>query len=335
MLRSIEEVKQLISNGAQLLLAGDEEILKQLPKGKWIAGTIPYFMSENGGTATRNKIFVNKIPKFVEKVKIVSYNEETISHVYSDAPENGYSIIIIPSSSNIHLSFAINAPKYTDFATRPLIGWISGIHLDDLGKITAKVINGETGNIHENQAVVMHISLPENKFADIGIVNIFSQGKGDIIQVLEDGFVHSDALINGEKRNLAEYISEKKLDTRFPLVADYFGAMINVSFQKVDESEKKVHFYAPLFKGQKYIQAEAIKDYVKAFTKQMPTEVRQIIFSCNCILNYLYSELEGKKTGDIIGPITFGEVAYQLLNQTLAYLTIQEVRYDEEEDDED
>ncbi|MFW9921916.1 MAG: DUF6976 family protein [Candidatus Thorarchaeota archaeon] len=335
MLRSVNEVKQLITQGAQLLLAGDEEILKQLPKGKWIAGTIPYFMSENGGTATRDKIFVNKIPKFIEKVTIISYTEETISNVYSDAPENGYSLIIIPASSSIHLSFAINAPKYPDFATRPLIGWISGMHLDDLGKITAKVINGNTGSVHENQAVVMHIYLPESKFADIGIVNIFSQGKGDIIQALEDGFIHSDALINGEKRNLAEYISEKKLDIRFPLVADYLGAMINVSFQKVDETEKKVHFYAPLFKGQKYIQAEEVKDYVKAFTKQMPTEARQIIFSCNCILNYLYSELEGKKTGGIIGPITFGEVAYQLLNQTLAYLTIQEVKFEEEEYDEE
>lgn len=29
--------------------------------------------------------------------------------------------------------------------------------------------------------------------------------------------------------------------------------------------------------------------------------------------------------GDITGPITFGEVAYQLLNQTMVYLTITEL----------
>ena len=45
-------------------------------------------------------------------------------------------------------------------------------------------------------------------------------------------------------------------------------------------------------------------------------------FSCNCVLNYLYAGLEGKKTGEFNGPATFGEIAYQLLNQTLVYLTI-------------
>ena len=47
-------------------------------------------------------------------------------------------------------------------------------------------------------------------------------------------------------------------------------------------------------------------------------------FSCNCILNYLYGELEGKKIDNISGPITFGEIGYQLLNQTLTFLYIED-----------
>ncbi len=335
MLLTFEEVVKLISQNKPLALAGDEETLKQLPNGNWIAGTIPYFMSEEGGITTRDRIFVNQLPDYIKEVKIVNYNLDTISNVFSDAPANGFSLIIIPASSDIHLSFALNAPMFPDFATRPLIGWISGVHLDDLGSISAKVVNGEIGEVSEEQVVVMHITLSENKFADIGIVNIFSQGKGDTIEFLEDSFIQTDALINGEKRNLAEYIAENKIDIKLPLVADYLGAMINVSFQKVDEEEKKVHFYAPLFKGQKYRQAEDLGDYVSAFTKQMPKEAKDIVFSCNCILNYLYSELEGKKTGDIIGPITFGEIAYQLLNQTLAYLTVQNIIEDDDDDEED
>ena len=46
------------------------------------------------------------------------------------------------------------------------------------------------------------------------------------------------------------------------------------------------------------------------------------IFSCNCILNYLYGNLEGKTTPPYAGPVSFGEVAYQLLNQTLVYCEI-------------
>ena len=44
------------------------------------------------------------------------------------------------------------------------------------------------------------------------------------------------------------------------------------------------------------------------------------LFSCNCILNYLYGGLEGKHTGSVYGPITFGEIAHLLLNQTLVQL---------------
>jgi len=44
------------------------------------------------------------------------------------------------------------------------------------------------------------------------------------------------------------------------------------------------------------------------------------VFTCNCILNYIYGELEGRQLPGPRGPMTFGEVAYQVLNQTMAYL---------------
>jgi len=46
------------------------------------------------------------------------------------------------------------------------------------------------------------------------------------------------------------------------------------------------------------------------------------VFSCNCILNYLYADLAGDKALSITGPATFGEIAYVLLNQTLVYLEL-------------
>jgi hypothetical protein len=51
-----------------------------------------------------------------------------------------------------------------------------------------------------------------------------------------------------------------------------------------------------------------------------------IALSCNCVLNYVHSSLEGRSPGGIVGPITFGEIAYQLLNQTMVYLTITRAR---------
>jgi hypothetical protein len=35
-------------------------------------------------------------------------------------------------------------------------------------------------------------------------------------------------------------------------------------------------------------------------------------------------DLEGQRTANITGPFTFGEIAYQLLNQTLVYLSVED-----------
>ena len=43
---SVDEAAGMIRNCEVLLLAGDERLLGQLPRGVWIGGTIPYFMSE-------------------------------------------------------------------------------------------------------------------------------------------------------------------------------------------------------------------------------------------------------------------------------------------------
>ncbi|MCK5268852.1 MAG: hypothetical protein KAR07_11800 [Spirochaetes bacterium] len=124
------------------------------------------------------------------------------------------------------------------------------------------------------------------------------------------------------KENFSEYLLRNKIDTKFPLVSNYNGTMVNVSFQSVDEKEKLVNLYAPVFQGVKYKLAKPVADYVKEFEDKTISANVNPIFSCNCILNYLYSELEGKKTGNYQGPITFGEIAYQLLNQTMTYLEI-------------
>jgi hypothetical protein len=178
----------------------------------------------------------------------------------------------------------------------------------------------------EDGAVVMHAALPPTQVAEINYINIFEQGDGDTITFSEDGFNIREAYINGVKTNFAEYVTRKNLDTRLPLVADYYGSMVNVSFQSVDKAKQEVQLYAPVFAGIPYKHAKPLEDYVKQFTSKIPMHLNQNpAFSCNCILNYLYSELEGKRTGEITGPTTFGEIVYQLLNQTMAYLTITDL----------
>lgn len=326
-MHTLEEVSVKIQNKESLFLAGDETLLARLPRGKWIAGTIPYFMAEAGGEFSQNKIYVTELPEYISEIKVKAYTKDTLSSIFTDLPDNGFGLIMIPATSPTHLEFTLKGPGYHGFGTSPLIGWISGVNLDDLGKVSPKIVNGETGDILEDGALVLQAVLPSNKVADINIVNIFEQGSGDELTFIQDGFSASKVLVNGFETDFADYIFKNNLDTCLPLVADYYGAMVNISFQSVDKEKNEVLFYAPVFAGMKYKHASAVKNYIASFTSQMPKEgTDKLMFSCNCILNYLYSKLEGKQTGGITGPITFGEIAYQLLNQTMVYLTIDDVQ---------
>ncbi|WP_319780112.1 DUF6976 family protein [Maridesulfovibrio sp.] len=324
---SIKETMDMIADGKTLLIAGDETLLAKLPKGKWIGGTIPYFISTSkGGLVTQEQVFVTDISDVAASVTLKKYDQDDLGNVYVDAGDGGFSFIIIPASSPAHVSFALNAPNYKDFGSQPLVGWISGVLLDDLGKVKPKVFSGATGNSYEDEALVMHVDLIPGKTVDVGIVNIFEQAEGDTLTFNQDAFATEYVMVNGVKKNFAEYIAEQGLDTKLPLVADYYGALINTSFQAVS-AEDGVSFYAPVFSGVRYKHAKSLSDYAAAFSKQlMDNNVagKKIAFSCNCILNYLYSELEGKKTDPFVGPITFGEIAYQLLNQTLVYVDIHD-----------
>ena len=82
-------------------------------------------------------------------------------------------------------------------------------------------------------------------------------------------------------------------------------------------------FYAPVFKNIEYRFAVRVNDYAGEFKKRIDEAgAHNPVISCNCILNYLYGDLNGKKIPPYTGPVTFGEIAYQLLNQTLVYCEI-------------
>lgn len=320
---SIEETNSLIASDKLLILAGNETALKKLIKGSWIGGTIPYFIDENGGCFNKDKIFVTDLSEVMINYKIREYSCANLSNFTSDRYKNGFTWLLVPAFSEIHKQFSIEVYNSTDIYDIPVMGWITGVDLSELGKISPKVINGETGNFLEDKAISLHVQLPESKYASLEIINLFEQGNGDSLYFNNVGFSCTTCSVNGKTTNLAEYIIKNNIDTRLPLVADYSGAMINISIQNLDKDKKTVTFYAPVRENVEYKFAHPINDYIKEFNALIPSNTNNIIGSCNCILNYLYSELEGKKTGKLTGPITFGEIAYVLVNQTMVYLSIE------------
>lgn len=321
---NIKEASDLIKAGNGLMIAGDEKLLRQLPKGNWIGGSIPYFMSEKGGVVTADKLQVIALPAFAKEAKIKFYGESELSSIPKDYHVNGVSFILIPAMTSVHQKYAEESMNYDGIFDRPLVGWITGVHIKDIGKVTPKVFNGHTGEISDNKAVVMHLNLPATKFGKVNIINLFKQGTGDTLTFPKTGFQADTCFVNGKETNLADYLEKNKFDTQFPLVANYNGAMINVSFQSVDKANKKVSFFAPVFVGVEYKMPVPVGDYEKEFDAEIKKHNVAPVFTCNCILNFLYAHLEGKKTGEVVGPITFGEIAYILLNQTMVYLTFED-----------
>ncbi|MFY9426462.1 MAG: hypothetical protein WBI74_12585 [Caldicoprobacterales bacterium] len=318
---SLDEASKLIQEGKILHIAADESLLKQLPKGKWIAGTTPYFITEQGGISCKDRLFINEIPYAVD-YKTVVYDRNNILDITKDAYTNGITFLIMPYASDVAVFYAKEAPNLDDLFMNPIIGWISGFDLSTDSR--AKVFDGITNTSYDDKAIALHICLPDDKVASLGIVNIFNVNENSAkIEFMEDTLSVSKCLVNGKETILSDYIAENNIDTQLPLVADYNSVLVNVSIKSICQETKTVNLYAPVFAGKEYGFAQSINNYAASFNKHLQ-ELKDVepVFSCNCILNYLYGKLEGKATPPFAGPVTFGEIAYQLLNQTLVYAEI-------------
>lgn len=322
---SIESAAELIRAGACLSLAGPESALDQLPKGNWIAGTIPYFMVRSGGTVvTEGKVFATDLSQ-LGRVSIGCYGPDELAGIVANAPDNGFSLAIIPAGGRAHQKFAADAANYPDAFIKPTVGWIAGVHLADLGRARPKVYDGRDASKHEDRAVVAYVSLPAAQLASLEIVNLFEADADAVLRFDEVSFAVRDCTVNGERRNFASYLRQRGLEHgRLPLVGDYAGARVNVSLQAIDDAEGVVKLYAPVFPGVNYRFARPVADYAATFRARLAeVDPTGIVMGCNCILNFVFGELENQAIGGIEGPITFGEIAYQLLNQTLVMIRIQ------------
>jgi hypothetical protein len=324
-LLSVSLANALIEAGKRLHIAGEEAALRSLKQGDWIGGTIPYFLTPHGGLVDRERVFVTELPPSITGARISLLSGDQLEKLPEEIPDNGFSLVILPGMSEIHTKYALAAEELPGIFDKPIIGWVSGVHLDELGKVQPKVINGQTGEMTAERLAVLHAQLADSSIATVGIINVFEQGSGDKFIFDKTGFSGDQCLINGSRGNFYDYMMERKLDVRFPLVADRSGATTNVSFQSVDDENRVVKFYAPVVEGIEYRQAAPIDDYRSAFAEQSKDFNAAPAFSCNCILNYLYGKLEGSQPITIGGPATFGEIAYVLLNQTMVYLDLHQI----------
>ena len=315
---TVEEVSSMIRSENKLLLAGDVKLLSQLPKGNWIGGSTPYFILNQGCRVTSSdKIFVNQLPDFVTETVVKEYDETNIQTIFNDGPENGFTVLIMPYNSLVSVEYALNATNYENFAAHPVCGWCSGQPMEVLHTEKACTASGIASDIYTDKAVAMHVSLPENKYAEIHIYSPYKQGNGDVITFDYEGMTLKDAFINGVKRNFAEYLREINHNMFRPIVADYCGAQINVV--SCDISQDELQMTAPVFKSLEY-RIAAINDNI--VEPSMADE--RIVFSVTCVGFFIQPDLCEQYLKKMNGPVVFSEIAYQLVGQTTVYVTIDD-----------
>jgi hypothetical protein len=316
---TLEQTIKEIESGKLLHIAGAEKLLRLLPKGNWIGGSTEHFLTEEGGTVTDKLLNVTTLP--FEEYRIASYDVDTIRNMTADVYDNGLTIIVLPFNSDVHTKYALDSDEFEGFFTSAICGWIAGYNIVSDRQV-AVTANGKTGEVSESDAVALHIGLPDGKTAKIDMINIFEPDtekpailfKGDSLDV-------NRCIVGGEEVNFAEYLREANVNTNLPLVGDYSGANVNISFK--DVTTKTVHLYAPVKAGVEYRFAKEVEDYEKAFRAKLASiDHKDYVFACNCILNFLNGRMRGKDIGGLYGPITFGEVAWKVVNQTLVYAVV-------------
>lgn len=318
---SLAEAADLIATGAVVFASGSEESLKALPRGKWIGGTTAYFMAEDGGVCRDDKVFCTVFDEALD-ARTAILPADRLARLTQDRFAHGFACIVAPAFSTTHQRYAVEGPALPGLYNQPVFGWVAGVRLDRLEVQTPKVVDGATGQMVEDGLATLWVELPPSVEVDLDIVNLFTAGEGDVITFSQEGFTVANCEVNGQSVNFAHYVTENKLDTRLPLVADYSGAMINVSFRAIDPEAGQVSFYAPVVPGAPYRLAKPVLDHGRTYSQAGSGGEAGRMLSCNCILNYLYDDLEGRSAGGFLGPVTFGEFAYILLNQTLSRLTV-------------
>jgi hypothetical protein len=329
----------MIAEGRVLLLAGTEEDLCRLPEGCWIGGTAGYFVTPQGGVAAAGQIFYADFTAIADGASWRSFDAGDIHELAQYYPDNGFAILLLPGFSKLLGSVAGRIMEFDGLYNLPLMGWVSAVALEGLPLILPpgarpKVFAG-SGQAAAERASVLYITLPEQYFAQLHIANLFGPGTGPEIRFPASGqFSNGDCLIGGVRGNLARYMVEQGIDRRLPLVADHEGALLNISILLADD--ERVVFLAPVSSALTYRFAEEVLDYAAEFARAAAEiELDQTAHACICALHYYHARLSYDcddaapqpcelpvQAPDMIAPVTFGQIAYTVLNQTLTCLTI-------------
>jgi hypothetical protein len=331
----VTDAARMIGAGRVLLLAGTEEDLANLPQGRWIGGTAGHFLTPQGCVPAGGVVFYIDFTALAAAASWRSFGAEDVHQLAGHYPENGFAILILPGFSQLLGQVAGSIMEFDGLYNLPLMGWVSSVPLGSLPaaapQARPKIFAG--GPVAQaERAAVLYVTLAPQYFAQLQIANLFAPGDGPEIRFPQPGqIIDGDCLIGGVRRNLARYMAEAEIDQRLPLVADHEGALLNVAILQSEPQSGRVTLLGPVSPALTYRFAAEVPEYEAAFSHAAAEIVlEQAAHACICVLHYHYAGLTQPDGGagpalGITAPVTFGQIAYTVLNQTLSCLTISQV----------
>jgi hypothetical protein len=311
---SIEEVSRMINDGLYLILAGNREALQQLPAGNWIGGATPCYVSSGApNEIAKDQLYVNQLPEYVAGVELKTYDADHLKHIFTEGPDNGFTVLLLPFASEILQEYALHAFDYENFGLVPLVGWVAGTGNTWETLQTDIVMYGPDVTTHPNKAVVMHVELPADKYAEIHIHSPFKI-RPEVTVVFEENTVSpQDAIINGERQNLREYMLRHNINFVHPLIVNLAGINICVTF---NYDAKQLTTMTALFKGVSYYFSEP--------DMQVWGIPQDRIYALCCL--YYVQNPDPERLCRMTGPVTYGEIGYQIVNQSIVFLTVGDLK---------
>lgn len=326
-LYSKQEVIDFIEAGRVMMLSGSEQALAGLPKGKWIAGTSPYFM-DGVGKCNEEKIFVDDFTLIAKNSKVATYDKNTIQNIAKNGFKNGFVLVTMPIETDVYYTFSDNSLEYEGMFDNPVVGYVACMRMDQYGKVKSKTASGIDGQLSEELASVLYVELPDHLAARTEIMNFDTiDEETPTIVFPKTSFVQSDCLIDGKPGNISDYFEhtvKPKLGGYTQLITSQNGALINRDPKVVNCETGETSFYSSIYAGDEYHLVKNGADYFAMFNDTLKAKKADIATCISCV-SYFFG---GNFTDRSIvknGVYAFGEIAYQILNKTIVTLEIDNV----------
>jgi len=263
-------------------------------------------MAEEGGQLSEDRIFVTKVPDFALEAKAVDYGVENLAEIYSDAPVHGFTFLVVPAASEVHKALR-SSPSCEGFLLRDG-RLVAGVRVDRIGKeFPASSTEGREPPSMPD--VSRSISRCRPTWWPISTLSTFSRAAERCDSLRGSGLPYWQMPHQRGAGQLGGVHHRKGMPTEFR----WWGTTTAARSTFPSKTSR------PLKASWK-----CMRRFFQAWTIDLPSGRRLSgrLCSCHrkrgwraCFCLQLHSQLpvrklEGKKTGHLTGPFTFGEIAH-------------------------